>query len=75
MKKEGLEFLETLYDILENPLYSKIIGWKNMKNSHQINNNNSSTSINNNGNGNNNGNNESEIEIRNIELFISVFII
>ena len=27
MKKEGIQFLDTLYDLLENPLYSKIIGW------------------------------------------------
>jgi hypothetical protein len=27
MRKEGVEFLESLYEILETPLYSKILGW------------------------------------------------
>lgn len=36
MKKEGIQFLETLFDLLENPLYSKILGWSSDDNLFEI---------------------------------------
>lgn len=36
MKKEGMHFLETLFELLQNPLYTKILGWKSSGDNFEI---------------------------------------